>query len=217
MASLQDHLDRVEEQLARGESVEPGAALIEGSENWELTFSGISKRLHRLVWLPALRHLLERPETPVAEADLPSDKATGSLPGNRKQRRDAVRLLSAGCPGGMDVADHQAINDLKKALELKIRESDNAETLVHFDRAKKFDEEAAEMEKELARMIGLGGRRRRAGDPKQQQAAAVRKGVWRTIDAIEREHPLAGEHLRSSIKKRCALCYRPDPPVTWRT
>jgi hypothetical protein len=78
--------------------------------------------------------------------------------------------------------------------------------------------ELEELEDELRRSLGLGGRSRASGAAERARVA-VAKALARALEAIAGSHPLAAEHLSRSLRTGAFCRYDPDPsraPPCWR-
>ena len=77
--------------------------------------------------------------------------------------------------------------------------------------------EREQIEDELTRSLGLGGRDR-AGGTAERARVAVAKSVRRALDAIGRVEPDAAAHLERALRTGFVCAYDPrsqQPPVSW--
>ena len=68
---------------------------------------------------------------------------------------------------------------------------------------------------QLAAAHGLGGRRRRAGDPAERARTTVTSRLRDAVAAVEAAHPDLGRHLRDAVRTGLYCCYDPESPTTW--
>ncbi|MFJ4847297.1 MULTISPECIES: AAA family ATPase [unclassified Streptomyces] len=71
---------------------------------------------------------------------------------------------------------------------------------------------------ELRRAAGLSGRPRAHGNEAERARVSATRALWRTIERIEAAAPLAGAHLRASLRTGRLLRYQPAPggPGGWQ-
>jgi hypothetical protein len=70
---------------------------------------------------------------------------------------------------------------------------------------------------ELATVMELGGRHRKAGPTAERARWAVTRSIKATLKKIRAHHPALGHHLTTSIKTGTFCSYTPDPtqPLSW--
>jgi hypothetical protein len=71
---------------------------------------------------------------------------------------------------------------------------------------------------ELRRATGLGGRPRRYGDEAERARVNATRALRTVLARIESAAPLAGAHLRASLRTGGHFRYQPAPggPQRWR-
>jgi TolB-like protein len=126
----------------------------------------------------------------------------------------AGRAAEGDCGQVMDARAraecHARIRDLQAELADAERDGDLA-------RSERLGAELDALIEQLSAAIGLGGRRRRLGDPVEKARTAV---TWRIRSAIKRigeAHPELGRHLKASIRTGVFCAYEPENPVRWAT
>ncbi|WP_406504475.1 hypothetical protein [Streptomyces sp. NBC_00212] len=127
----------------------------------------------------------------------------------------APRLLTGedAPPAGSDeVADDRARAAYRARLDRLDEEITDARAGGDFSRLGRAEDERDELIAELRRAYGLGGRRRRLGDPGERARTTVTARIRDAMHRIEREHPELGRHLSASV----ACSYRPERPVHWQ-
>jgi tetratricopeptide (TPR) repeat protein len=72
------------------------------------------------------------------------------------------------------------------------------------------DAEMEELNREMARATGLGGRIRSFADAPERARTAVQKAVKRAIDEIAAANPAIGQHLARRVETGATCCYRPE-------
>jgi hypothetical protein len=169
----------------------PDAALLRTDRVWTITFAGHTAQLPDAKGLHDLAALLAAPG----------------------QEISALRLVGApeADAGSDEVLDETARAAYKRRLELLESELDTADV----GRAEALERERSALIAELAHAYGLGGRVRRLGDRGEKARTTVTNRIRDTLRRIERVHPAAAEHLRTSVVTGRSCVYRPDPPVRW--
>ncbi|HEY8901777.1 MAG TPA: hypothetical protein VIM61_15300 [Chthoniobacterales bacterium] len=162
---------------------------------WTLAFE------HQVAQMPELRgfldiaRLLARAGDEVASVDLAGE---------------AVRSA------GVEIIDEEA----RRAYRARLREieADLAEAGEAGDaaRASRFEEERDELEREIKRATGLGGRLRKAGDSAEKARTAVTWRIRSAIRKLEAVYPALARHLANSIRIGAFCSYRPERAVEWQ-
>jgi hypothetical protein len=146
--------------------------------------------------------LLAAPGRDVAAADLVAGVA------------DGARQAGAGL-GADPVLDERARTAYRGRLaELDDRLAE-ADADGDGERSARLAAERDALLAELARATGLGGRRRRLGDPTERARTTVTARIRDTIARIEQAHPELGRHLRASVLTGTRCTYRPAETVRW--
>ncbi len=70
------------------------------------------------------------------------------------------------------------------------------------------EEELEALARELARVLGLGGRSRAFADAPEHARTAVRKAIKRAIEQISAANPAVGRHLVARVSTGTLCCYR---------
>jgi len=112
--------------------------------------------------------------------------------------------------------DATAIASYRRRLTQLEEEIADAEADHDVDRRSTLAAERDFLVSELAGALGLGGRRRRAGDPVERSRKAVTGRIRDSIERINRTHPALGRHLTNSVRTGTWCCYQPERRVTWR-
>jgi TolB-like protein len=100
------------------------------------------------------------------------------------------------------------IQDLQADLAEAERDND-------FARTERLSGELDALVDQLAAAVGLGGRRRRLGDPAEKARTAVTWRIRSAIKKIAAVHPQLGRHLQGSIRTGSFCAYEPETHVQW--
>lgn len=94
---------------------------------------------------------------------------------------------------------------------------DAADRAGDVDAAAAVQAERAALLAELRRATGLGGRPRAHGDAAERARVGATRALWGTVRRIEAAAPLAGAHLRASLRTGRLMRYQPAPggPGRW--
>lgn len=118
--------------------------------------------------------------------------------------------------GAHPVLDEAAVDAYRTRLRDLEAELDEADRHADVARAARLAAERDALVAELARGLGIGGRRRRAaGDPDERLRKAVSARIKASIDRLEGLHPDLGRHLRHAVRTGYWCCYAPERPVAW--
>lgn len=172
-----------------------GAALVQDGDTWVLTYAGRSARLRDSKGLRDLARLLARPGDAVHVADL-AGTVTAQVTDSALDATAVAAYRARLADLEAEVAEAEANNDIGRVSRL-LEEKDFLVT-------------------ELAGSLGLGGRRRRPGDPVERARKAVTARLRDTIERITKVHPLLGRHLTNAVHTGTFCSYEPERPVTWQ-
>jgi hypothetical protein len=109
--------------------------------------------------------------------------------------------------------DARAKRDYRRRLHELQAEVDSADSAHDLTRAEQAHIEMEALLRELKRAVGLGGRDRPTGSDAERARINVVRGIRRTIEAIDRQAPLLGDHLRESVRTGRHCIYLPEPGV----
>lgn len=166
--------------------------------DWSMEQSGRTLRWRNAVGMGMLARLLREPGREFAALELRGSDGT-----------------AGGSDAGM-VLDEQATRRYReRAAEL--RESiEAAERMNDVGRAASLREERDQLEAELRRAIGLGGRARRAGATHERARVSVTKAIKAALKKVGEQDAALGAHLERSVKTGQVCVYSPDPSVDIR-
>jgi len=114
-------------------------------------------------------------------------------------------------------ADQRALTEYKLKMIEKLEDARDARARGDTAKADQLADEASEINAELGRRTGIGGRPRKDQDEKKQQRDRVAVAIRRTIKEIAAENADFGAHLDSSIGRGEWLHYMPGVEVAWST
>ncbi len=178
------------------------ARLRREGEYWTLAYGDELVRLRHAKGIGFLRQLLANPGRELHVLDLAAERDPGAA---EAVAGDAGEVLDREA----QVAYRRRLADLHDELAEARRFDDG-------DRIARAEREAAFLNGELARGVGLGGRSRRAAS----DAERARVNVSRTIQAIVRkiaaESPALGQLLLASVHTGLFCSYEPDPRLRLR-
>jgi hypothetical protein len=174
------------------------AILHREGEVWLFAHGDESVRLRDMKGVHYLAKLLREPgrdlhALDVVGADVAPDADAGELADPEARRAYRVRL-----------------GDLRADLE-------EAEALNDVGRAEHLRGEIEALASELGRVVGLGGRPRRAGSMAERARLNATRALRKVIERVEADCPQLEHHLSASVQTGSVCCYRDDPtfPVTW--
>ncbi len=119
---------------------------------------------------------------------------------------------------GAPVLDERAKRDYKKRIAALDAELDRADKTGDKAHADHVATERHALLSELKRAAGLSGRPRRLGDEDERFRINVTRTLWQAVERIEAAAPLAGAHLRASLRTGTRCRYEPAAggPARWR-
>ena len=190
--------------------------LVREADFWSVSYKGKTARIRDSKGLRYLGELLAHPNQEFHVMDLVAlvDAVPAVVTATREEGLPKGAMTDAG-----EMIDATAHRRYKARLEDLAAEIDEAVRFNDVARAGILREEFEAITAELARAVGLGGRRRKAGSPSERARLSVRKAMRTAIRSLERAHPDLAEHLESSISTGTFCSYRPAPAVRirWRT
>jgi tetratricopeptide (TPR) repeat protein len=168
--------------------------------DWLVEQSGRTLRWRNAVGMEMLARLLREPGREFAALELRGSEAVAGL-----SNSDAGELL-----------DDQATQSYRdRATELRDQIAEAGE-MNDVGRAASAREELEQLEQELRRAIGLGGRARRAGATYERARISVTKAIRTALKKIAEQDAALGAHLERSVKTGQVCAYSPDPTADVR-
>jgi hypothetical protein len=167
---------------------------------WTIHYFAHTVRMKHTKGLADIARLLVNPGSEIAAVDLYGDRAAPAVP--------------EGHLG--DVLDAQARAAYRRRLAELEEELADAEAMNDRGRAEKAHAERDFLATELSAAVGLGGRPRITGDPRERARKAVTNRVRLAINRVAAVHPALDRHLRHSIRTGVFCSYEPEHPTAWR-
>jgi hypothetical protein len=133
----------------------------------------------------------------------------------------ALDLVAGGAglraPDGDPVLDNVARQAYRHRLAEIDAQLDAADREGDVDRASAVQAERAALVHELKRATGLAGRTRAHPGEAERARVNVTRSLWATVERVEAAAPLAGAHLRTSLRTGRSCRYQPAPggPARW--
>ncbi len=167
---------------------------------WTLTFGGRSAHFKHGRGLTDLAVLLTSPGREVHVAELWSGAHAAEAIGSEAD----------------PVLDEEALTSYKARLREVERAITDAEEAANAEAAEGHRQERDALAKELRAAVGLGGRKRRLGQPSERARKAVSARIRASIKKVRELHPELGEHLETSITTGNFCIYAPSKEIEWR-
>lgn len=116
--------------------------------------------------------------------------------------------------GGV-LLDERARRDYQRRMSELRAEASAATDANDPGRAARAQEELDALMGELIRATGIGGRRRKLGDPAEKARTAVTWRIRKAIKTLGGVHAELGRHLEHSVQTGVFCRYSPEKPVSW--
>ncbi|GIJ49163.1 hypothetical protein Val02_60490 [Virgisporangium aliadipatigenens] len=185
---------------AAGDRASDAWELVRDGDGWLLTAGTETARLRDVRGVRYLRTLLAAPGREIDALDL-----VAGGPG-----------LRVGAPA--PVLDDAARAAYRRRIADLDDRLDGADRTGDVDAAAAAQRERGALVAELRRSTGLGGRGRSHSDEAERARVNATRALWTVVGRIETQAPLAGAHLRASLRTGRVLRYHPTPeaPRRWR-
>jgi hypothetical protein len=172
------------------------AAFERGDAGWDLVVAGRRAPLPVLVGVDHLVRLVEHPGRVLTAIELSG--ADAALDG-----------------GGYDVLDRATVDALRRRVAAIDDEIARARRRGKLDRVALLETERCQLEDEMRRGLGRGGRSRRFATPGERARTSVTKALKRAVAAVAAIDAPLGAHLADSLVTGTRCCYRPpaDSPL----
>jgi hypothetical protein len=171
----------------------PQLLLHREGDSWSVEWGGRSARLRDSRGLALLARLVENPGQELHVLQL------ASVGAGRSDAGDAGPVL-----------DPKAVHEYRHRLLTLREELEEAERFADTARAEKARAEMEFLGQELARAVGLGGRKRRTGQAAERARTTVQKRLREAVRRIEGELPELGRHLKHTVRTGFFCGYFPD-------
>ena len=194
---LGDATRRADDARASPGAASPSEAVCRNEGDvWEVVYAGRSARVRDAKGMRDLATLLQQPG----------------------REFPALDLASHGPPREGDLGpqlDATAREAYKRRLTELEAELDHADTSGDAVRSGRLEVERDALIAQLSAAYGLGGRRRRAGDPAERARTAVTARIRDAIRRIGESHPELARHLTRSVRTGTFCAYDPEEEVRW--
>lgn len=188
-------------------------------EYWTIVHNDRVFRLKTSKGVLYLGHLLARPHVEIHVMDLvqatereePSQRTVSF---SEAAELDLRTTAGDSAVPALDGRAKRAYRERLRELEEQLERARNFGDTEH---ARRAEEEKAELARELAAAMGLGGRDRAASAPAERFRVNVTRSVKAVLQKIMQENAELGRHLAASIHTGTFCCYAPDPglPDGW--
>jgi len=177
----------------------PQWRLTRDAQDWRLDAGTESVRLRDTRGVHYLRTLLGSPRQEIPALDLVSGSAGLAAPAQHTVVDQTARA-----------AYQQRLRSLDEDLDAADRAGDS-------ERAARALAERAALVAELRRASGLAGRPRSLSNEAERARVNATRALWATVSQVESAAPLAGAHLRASLRSGRYFRYQPAPggPAHW--
>lgn len=155
-----------------------------------------------------IAHLLRTPGVEVLSVDLVAQFRGGAS----GRESDSIELGDAG-----EMSDSEARQQYRKRLHELLGERAEAEKNHDQTALDRINAESIQIEHELRKATGLGGKPRRVGSKEERIRQTVAKAIKRARDVVAKANPPLGAHLARSIitGEHCRYLPGPDDQIHW--
>ena len=188
-------------------------------EYWTVAYDERVFRLKSSKGTLYLAHLLARPhhEIHVMELARVSERDESGPRGMSAREAAELGLRATAGDAAVPLLDERAKLAYRARLLQLETQFEAAQSFGDTERARQVDAEKAELTRQLASAMGLGGRGRAASTPAERQRVNVTRTVSAVLRKIRRENAQLGRHLAASIHTGTFCSYAPEPgaPKGW--
>jgi hypothetical protein len=134
-------------------------------------------------------------------------------PGREFHVLDLVAVENGTLPhgeSGMPALDDAAREAYRRRLAEVDDDIEDATRLHDLGRLGKAEDDRAYLIAELSRAVGLGNRSRTLGGSSERARTSVARSLRYALAELDARHPVAAQHLRSSVQTGTYCSYRPD-------
>ncbi|HEY2106976.1 MAG TPA: AAA family ATPase [Candidatus Binataceae bacterium] len=197
------------------------------AEYWTVGCGEQAFRLRDTRGLGYLAHLLRHPGVEFHVLDLfagiasrrEEDETSQSVRGlpRRAENLEKAGIHVSRLGDAGEMLDEQAKVAYRRRLAELREELEGARALGEVERARRAQEEADALTKELARAVGLGGRNRRAASAAERARQSITKAIKAALERIAHSDAALGKTLSRCIRTGNFCAYQPDPdfPIGW--
>lgn len=186
---------------------------------WTLTFAGSVARLKDSKGLRYLHELLRSPGVSMHSVALSQAVSGGAASPSPPAVDLASSELEAGFLGDAgEILDAAAVAAYKQRIRALEKEVAETRQRGEASRRQAIESELEMLSRELRGAVGLGGRRRKLGDPAELARVNVTKAISNAMKKLRADHPILADYLARTVKTGVYCSYEPErgAPVSWR-
>jgi len=114
-----------------------------------------------------------------------------------------------------ELLDDRALKEYKERVAYLDEEIAVAEANNDISKKDALHEERERLYTEIARAMGLGGKKRKVSSDRKRARQAISAAIHRALQAIKKEHEPLWKHLHNALKIGEVLSYQPDQSLFW--
>jgi hypothetical protein len=182
-------------------------------EYWTLCFGNSLFRLRHSKGLVLIAHLLHHPNREFHVLDLDAEVSGGSTRLGRTSplTSDSHSVEAPAAPGDLGpLLDASAKASYRSRLRELTENLAESRSLNDLGRIGRNEEEMAQLNRELARAVGLDGRDRKAGSATERSRIRITNAIRASLDKIGKNHPAMRRYLSSTLRTGAICSYKPD-------
>ena len=193
------------------ESEKQSVTISRDGESWALTFEQKSIRMNDIKGLHYLEFLINHPEEEFLANDL--RRYVNRTDGRRIITGQAIEEWTTETRSAPDIpiemADRKAVDAYRDRARVLREEIASAKALGDRLRGEKAETELCQIEQELRRILGIGGRLRMDNDPVERARTSISNAIARALERIKKHNPDLWRYLYSTIKMGSSFSYNP--------
>jgi hypothetical protein len=181
-------------------------------EYWTLCFANSLFRLRHSKGLVLIAYLLHHPNREFHVLDLDAEVSGGSTRLGRTSplTSDSHSVEAPAAPGDLGpLLDASAKASYRSRLRELTENLAESRSLNDLGRIGRNEEEMAQLNRELARAVGLDGRDRKAGSATERSRIRITNAIRASLDKIGKNHPAMRRYLSGTISTGAICSYTP--------
>ena len=182
-------------------------------EYWTLCFGNSLFRLRHSKGLALIAHLLHHPNREFHVLDLDAEVSSASTRLGRVSSliSDSHFVEAQAASDGLGpLLDAPAKASYRSRLRELAEDLAESRSLNDLGRIRRNEEEIDQLNRELARALGLNGRDRKAGSETERSRIRITNAIRASLDKIGKNHPAMRRYLSSTIRTGATCNYTPD-------
>jgi hypothetical protein len=181
-------------------------------EYWTLCLGHSLFRLRHSKGLALIAHLLHHPNQEFHVLDLDAEVSGSSTLGRRSSlTSDSHSVEGQAASDGLGpLLDASAKASYRSRLRELAEDLAESKSLNDLGRIRRNEEEIDQLNRELARALGLNGRDRKAGSEIERSRIRITNAIRASLDKIGKNHPAMRRYLSSTIRTGAICNYTPD-------